>query len=46
MTALNNSLCSVKVGSGVYKSVTVMYLGDVDLISLSVGVPLVSVVLY
>lgn len=28
MTALKDSLCSVKVGSRFYKSVTLMYVGD------------------
>lgn len=37
MTALKDSLCSVKVGSGVCKSVSVVYLGE-ELIGLPVGV--------
>lgn len=36
-------LCRVKVGSGVYRSVTVMYPGDPELISLPVDVPSVSI---
>lgn len=38
MTALKDSLCSVKVGSKLYKSLTAMSLGDIVLIALSVGV--------
>lgn len=46
MTALKDSLCSVKVGSKVYKSVTVMYLGRCRTDRPLGGCALVFVVLY